>query len=78
MMGKPGEPRLARPCAVCQTKRVEKTKVCEECMETYKDQVNEPWFQFAIEESDRTARLLRNARRHEKPLDGIMVVGNEK
>lgn len=71
------KPRTARPCAICQKTRVEKTKVCEDCMTKFHDQVSEPWFQFAIEESDRTARLIRNARRHEVSIDGIMVSNNE-
>lgn len=72
-----GKPRTARPCALCQKTRVEKTKVCEECMTKFKGQEDESWYQFAIEESDRTARLIRNARRHEVSMDGILV-SNER
>ena len=41
-------------------------------MTKYGDQVDEPWFHFAVEESDRTARLIRNARRHEIPVEYLI------
>ncbi len=70
------KPRTARPCAICQKNRVEKTKVCEDCMTKFQNQIGQPWFQFAIEESDRTARLIRNARRHEVAID-VVQLNNE-
>ena len=64
-------PRFARPCAICQKVRVEKTKVCEGCQKKYEGQEDEPWYKFAIEESDRTTNLIHNQRRREVSLDVI-------
>jgi len=38
-------------------------------MELYKDQLEEPWVKFALEESNATSNLLRRQRRHEVPID---------
>lgn len=61
-------PRRARPCAVCQTVRVIETKVCSKCQIDFKGQEQEPWYQFAIQSSDDTARLIRRKQQHEVPI----------
>lgn len=67
------KPRSVRPCAICQHVRVEKTRVCPNCMELYGDQENEPWFQFCLQESEKTANLIRITKRKERPLEESVV-----
>lgn len=61
-------PRTSRKCAICQTVEVIKTRVCEDCMNKFGDQQDEPWFQFCLYESEETANLIRITRRKERDL----------
>lgn len=63
-----GNLRSARPCAICQKTQVIEAPVCTECMEKWGDQQEEDWFKFCIEESKKTANLVRITRRKERDL----------
>lgn len=61
--------RILRRCAVCINKPVfNNEKLCPECFELYKDEMETPWMRFLIKDTNdlRNQEIVRS--KHEAPL----------
>lgn len=57
----------ARPCALCQTTKVEKDPVCVACIELWGVRLQEPWAIEMVRMSEDQAKLIRKKKARESP-----------